>query len=450
MQISHIKISNILGINELELSPEGFTTITGANGQGKTSVLEAIKSVTQSGHDATLLRKGELKGETVLVLDDGTELSKTVTKDGSTTSVRRDGKKLARPSETIKALTDALSVNPVEFLRAPKKDRVKVLLESMPITADAERLTAMTRIPVTAAPGMHALHLIEIVRKEVYDDRTGTNRAVTEKESTINQLRLAMPDAPGGVEGDEDQIRTKIQEAQDAMRAEQARIDAKLATLRTESAAKIQGIKDALNAKITEIQRAADAAILELREKAHDETEAERAALADTEAKAARVRQKATDTCTGIIQPLGQAVAAITANRDASAKRAVTIDTIAKMETELEDLRQDAINQTKALADIDAYKEELLGSLPIPGVEVRDGEVFRNGVAFDRLNTSQQVAIAFEIAKLRAGDLKVVCLDGIELMDSKHFEELKAQAEASGMQVFVTKVSDGNFDVTTE
>lgn len=450
MKISQVKITNILGIKELELSPEGFTEISGRNGEGKTSVLEAIRSVVQSGHDATLLRRGESKGEAVLVLDDGTELSKTVTDTGSTSTVRRDGKKIASPATTIKSLTDALSVNPVEFLTAPKKDRVKVLLESMPITLDTEKLATLSGIPVKAIPGVHALHTIEIVRQQVYEDRTGTNRAVKEKDGTINQLRIAMPDQPGGIEGDEDELRAKLDEAQAKRIAENKRIDDKLATVRAESTTKVQGIKDNLATKIAEIQRAADAATMELREKAQSEVEAERATLAETEAKAARVRTKANDACTEIIQPLSAAIQAIAANRDAASKRTVTLQTIQRMETELEDLKKDAAAQTAALDAIDAYKSELLASLPISGLEVKDGEVFRDGVPFDRLNTAQKVAIAFEIAKLRAGDLKVVCLDGIELMDSTSLAELKAQAEASGMQVFITKVSDGAFAITTE
>lgn len=439
MKISHVKISNILGIKDLELSPEGFTTISGANGQGKTSVLEAIKSVTQSGHDATLLRKGETKGEAVLVLDDGTELSKTVTETGSTSAVRRDGKKLASPATTIKALTDALSVNPVEFLRAPKKDRVKVLLESMPLTADVEKLTEISGIPVKAVPGIHALHVIESVRTQVYDDRTGTNRAIKEKDGTINQLRIAMPEAPGGVEGSEDELRAAIDALKATRDAEVARIDAKLNTIRSTSGEKINLLRDAAAAKIEAIKAELATAI-----------DTEHAAFTDTSSKAGRVRQKALDTCAEAIAPLTTAVASIAANRDAQSKRDVTIQTIAKMEEELEDLRKDAEAQTKALDDIDAYKEELLASLPIPGVEVKDGEVFRDGIAFDRLNTAQQVGIAIDIAKLRAGELKVICVDGLECLDKPAYDALTKQFSDSDFQVFVTRVEGDKLKISTQ
>lgn len=439
MKIARIKIQNFLGIDSLEFTPGGFNEIVGPNGVGKTSILEAIKSATGSGHDATLLRHGAEKGEVVLVLDDGTEIQERLTPSRTVRDVTRDGKKLTKPTDAIKALTDMLSVNPVEFLTAPKKDRVRVLLETMPITLDAERLAKISGIEVTAAEGSNALAVINHIRQQVYDDRTGTNRAVTEKESTINQLRVALPDAPGGVEGDEDELRSQLEQAQATMRAEHNRIDGKLVGLKEISASKVQALRDEARAKIDAINAELQTAI-----------DAERAALAENEAKAARVRQKATDTCSAATQPLAAAIQAIASNRDAAAKRKATLETIAQMEEDKNTLAEDAARQTKALADIDAYKIELLASLPIPGLEVRDGDLFRDGVQFDRLNTAQQVDIAVEVARLRAGDLSIVCVDRLECLDPPTLEAFREKTQAAGLQLFVTRVNGEEFAVKTE
>ena len=436
MHISYVKISNILGIDHLEFSPEGFTQITGPNGQGKTSVLEAIKAATGQGHDATLLRKGADKGEVVLVLDDGTEIQQRVTATRTTRDVVRDGKKVPKPGDAIKALTDALAVNPVEFLTARPKDRVQVLLESMPIELDTQKLSTISGVPVSAHPSTHALAVIEHVRQQVYDDRTGTNRAVKEKDATINQLRLAMPAAPGGVEGDEDSLRAQLEQARVTRDTEQARIDTKLASIRADSVARTQTLKDEARAKIEAIQAELAATI-----------EAERTTLADTEAKASRVRSKAGQTYQDAATPLEAAIAAIVTNRDAAARRRATLDTIQTMETDLAELKQDAERQTTALDGIDKYKHELLNSLPIPGLEVRDGEIYRDGIPFDRLNTAQRVGIAFEIAKIRAGELKVICVDGIECLDNQNYNALTEQFSDSDFQIFVTRVDGDTFRI---
>lgn len=423
MKIAHVKISNVLGIAELEFTPSGFNEIAGPNGSGKTSVLEAIKATLNSGHDATLLRKGADKGEAVIVLDDSTEIKKRITEAASTTEVRRDGKKVARPAEAIRALTDLLSVNPVDFLRAPKKDRVRVLLEAMPIEVDTAKLSEIAGITVQPVAGVHGLNIIETVYKQVYDERTGTNRAVREKQSTINQLRAAVPPVPPGADGDENELTEKLSAIDGAKDTELARISAKL-----------DGIRKEIGDKIEDLRK---------------QIETLNADFADWERKAGLQREKAMTKHRDERAPIIEQLAVIRNNREIGARRAQTLDTVANLETELEELTGDAERQTQALAGIEQYKSDLLDSLPIPGLEVKDGEIFRNGVQFDRLNTAQQVDVAVEIAKLRAGELGVVCVDGIELLDSGAFEEFRDRAVKSGLQLFVSKVSDDGFAIKT-
>lgn len=439
MKIAHLRIQNILGITNFELSPGGtLTEIAGDNGEGKTSILKAVKAATQGGHDATLLRQGAEKGEIVLVLDDGTELHKRITPSKSTLDLYKDGKKIPRASDTIKGLTDLLSVNPVDFLTASKKDRVAVLLEAMPINVDQAKLAELSGIPVNEHPEAHGLALIEFLHKQVYDDRTGTNRAVKEKEGTINQLTLAMPEAPGGVEGNEDELRAQLQVAQDTRDAEVKRIDDKLTGIKVSSATKIADLRAEAQAKIDAINAELAAAI-----------QAERESLIDIEGKAGRQRQKTVDNFTTTAQPLQAAIAAIATNRDSAAKRKVTQEALVKLEHELGDLRGDVERQTSALAAMERYKSELLDSLPIPGLEVRDGEVYRHGIPFDHINTAQQVEIAIEIAALRAGDLAVCCVDRFECLSPATFEEFKARAEQRNLQLFVTRVEPGELTVRT-
>lgn len=439
LKISHLKISNILGIDELEFSPDGFNEISGKNGTGKTSVLEAIKAATGTGHDATLLRNGADKGEIVLVLDDGAEIKRRVTATASKTDITdADGKKVTKPAEFIRTLIDTLSVNPVEFLTASKKDRAKVLLESMPIQVDTDRLESIAGFPVMEDDRFHGLVLIDDTRKRIFDDRTGTNRAVKEKDATINQLRLAMPDVPGGVTGSEDELRAKVEAATKDRDAELDRVRVKLDGIKAEN----QKTIDARRAKLQEDIDALKAVAL-------GEVDGLNAALAETERKAGIQREKTIQKHTDTVAPLNQSLESIRTNRSAHAKREQAEVTIKQMEEELEELKGDAEAQTKALAAIDAYKVELLASLPIPGVEVRDGEIYRDGVVFDRLNTAQQVGIAVEIAKLRAGDLRVSCVDGLELLDPEAFEQFRDQTKASDLQLFVTRVSSETFGVKT-
>lgn len=439
MRISHVKISNILGIAELDFSPDGFTEVSGPNGSGKTSVMEAIKSVVSGGHDATLLRNGADKGEIVLVLDDGTQLRKRVTASQSPIDVMIDGKKQGRPTDTIKALTDTLSVNPVAFLHAPKKDRVKVLLETMPVSVDAEALSKLSGVPVQIT-GKGSISAIEAVRKQVYDDRTGTNRAVKEKEATINQLRLTMPPEKDGIalDGSEDELRQRDKELSDALLAERERIRKKLEGIKADNRARIDQLKTEAQEQIDTIRASLAASIEQIA-----------ATEADTERKAAIQGERKTAEFNAAVEPIRDKIKSIVADREASARIEQTKSTIKMLEHDLAQLIEDATAQTTALESIDKYKADLLASLPIPGLVVTDGEIYLNGVVFDRLNTASQVWIAVEIAKLRAKELGIVCVDGLELLDPATFEEFKARALESGLQLFVTRVSGEEFAVNT-
>jgi DNA repair exonuclease SbcCD ATPase subunit len=439
MQIAQLTIRNILGCKSLEFSPGNFNEISGQNGAGKTSVLEAIKAAVGSGHDATLLHRGAEDGEIVLVLDNGDQIRRRITPSASKTEVTQGGVKAKRPTDVIKQLTDLVSINPIDFLRAPKKDRVRVLLETMPLEADIEYLKKITRINVQAEPGIHALDVIDKVAKIVYDDRTGTNRAIKEKESTINQMNLALPEAPAGVDGSEAEINEAVAQAYQAKEAEMARIQDKLEGIRKDS----QAVVDSIRAKA---QEAIDA----IKNQATIDAENERKKLADIEQKAATQRDRKLEQFTAEVAPYQQSLAIIRANRENVAKREQGLDTVKKMEVELDDLKQDELAQTKSLADINNYKLQLLDSLPIPGLVVRDGEIYRDDIHFDRLNTAQQVQIAVEIAKMRAGDLGLICVDGLELLDKDAFEQFKVKALESGLQLFVTRVSDDDFAVKAE
>lgn len=428
MRISKIQISNILGIEELELTPKGYTQISGTNGTGKTSVLEAIKAALGIGEDATLLRNGAERGEVVLVLDDGTEIRKAVSPAGARTTVKGpDGKPLAKPAAVIQGLADVLSVNPVDFLLAKPKERVRVLLDAMPLKADVARLTEITGVDASHLEDRHALEVIEAVHKQVYDDRTGTNRAVKEKDATISQLRQAMPEAPGGIEGDEASLQAEIDAATTVR-------DTTLEKIRT----KLEKLTEEAQAKITEI-----------REEAQRQVDAVKADLGEQNTKASTAREKALNTYAEATRTTQAALATIRANRDAVARRKGTTETISKLEKETGALRADAERQTAALTALDAYKTELLSALPIPGLEVRDGEVYRDGVPLDRLNTAQQVQIAVEVAKLRAGALGIACVDRLESLDKDSREALRKSAAAAGLQLIVTRVTDDAFSVKT-
>ena len=451
MKISRIRIKNFMGVTDVEFTPKGFTEITGPNGSNKTSIITAIKSVVEGGHDATLLRVGAEKGEVGLVLDDGLKIDMTIKSHDTIRKVTPQGTKqpVRRPMETISALTDVFSVNPIQFMTAPKADRARVLLESMPIEVDTARLEQISGFKAPAfRDGTHALDIINGMRTLVYDARTGDNRELEAKRATIGQLKQAIPDAPGGVTQDEDDLAAEVTANNMKMVADLQTVQSKFDEWTAGKNAAQAAATETFNAALAELNRQ----IAELREAHRLELAAlaERAAAVSEKAGAARARIKAETAAAN--QPLEAQLAIVRANREAAAKRTVTLETIATMMKEAESLEAMSLARTESLEAIDAYKAELLANLPIPNLEVRNGEIYRNGVVYDRLNNAQRTEIAIELAELRAGNLGICCVDGLELLDQEAYEAFKARAARSGLQFFVTRVSheqDAQFHINT-
>lgn len=451
MQVSHIKISNILGVESLELTPGKFTAIVGPNGSGKTSVLEAIQAALRGGHDATLLRKGASQGEVVLVLEDGTEITKRVTAQKSDTIVRDPvGARVSSPGQKLKALTDALSVNPVEFLTAPKKDRVTALLEAMPIELPYARVKEIAGFD--APKNLPALDALDYVHKQLYDERTGTNRAIKEKKGTINQLLDALPEA-GQVPPDVSQVRDELDGIFQARDAEIDGINQKLEKVRAKFQGEIEAIRaDALAAE-EEIQRK----IAELQQELNDAKlatsqaiGAKKSVLQEQEGKAEGLKQEIRGKYEAQAANLRTQLENADAITKQRAKAEQAMETVKLMQEEAAELEETSIKITESIEALEALKSELLESLPIPGLEVRDGEVFRNGISFDRLNEAQRVQIAVELSKLRAGELGIICVDGIEKLDEASYEAFKEAALETDIQFVVTRVDDDEFSVETD
>jgi len=123
---------------------------------------------------------------------------------------------------------------------------------------------------------------------------------------------------------------------------------------------------------------------------------------------------------------------------------------VGQFHQECQKLKDESEKLSGALTGLDNLKENLLRELPIQGLEIKEGEIYCKDIIFDKLNTAEQVKIAVEVAKLRANELGIICVDGIERLDKDTFNEFKSKAIESGLQMIVTKVGDSALNIHTE
>jgi len=452
MRVARIKIDKILGLEDFDVAPGFLTKIIGANGSGKSSLLEAIKAVIGGGHDAKLLRVGADKGEIILWLDDGTEIRRVITAEKTTTTVKHpEFGTIRKPAEYLKKLSDALSVNPVEILSATSKELNGILLSALPARLEAKQLGF---VPVDVIRSSHinledhAIVVIDTLRQAAFDARTGVNRSLKDKQATARQLSETMPKAP--VSGDWKSQLTAAETEYGALRDKATALlreikkasDDEIAAAETGYARSKEKARVRAQAEIDRIKKELDKEIeglISMRDEAVDaarvlETRKRTELEAEYRPKEAELKER-----------IGHARAMV----EQEVKAAETRKLAARMEDEARQLSEESEKLTEALAGLEKLKSSLLASLPIPGLEVRDGEVYVDGVPFDRVNTAARVRLAIEIAKLRAGKLGLIVVDGLECMDSATFAEFEKAALESGLQFVITRVSDGPLTVTT-
>lgn len=432
MNIQRIRISNILGIEELEFSPGIFTEIEGKNGSGKTSVLESIKTVLNGGHDAKLLRNGAEKGEVVLILDDGVRLSKTVTeKKSELLVVDSEGYKLDKPKSYIDTLVDILSVNPIQFLTADKKNRVNCLLEAIPMKLTKEQieksLNGMGEKVKDDLSG-HALEAITRIHKQFYDERTGVNRALKEKSATLSQMEKSIPVI--NYSGNELKEKLKV-------------LDNEKQSMENKKNEFLEKATNIRISKLDEEEQKFQESMKVIREQ-HEKNKEQ--IQTEFETNKQSIQSKFNEKYLPLIEELSKLNEQYSHISSFEKQKEI----LNQFKTECDNLDKESSNLSEALNKLNDLKNDLLNDLPLPGLEILDGDIYYNKVMFDKLNTAKQVELSVEIAKLRAKDIGIICVDGIERLDNETYQEFKKKAIESGLQMIVTKVANSELKIRSE
>lgn len=113
-------------------------------------------------------------------------------------------------------------------------------------------------------------------------------------------------------------------------------------------------------------------------------------------------------------------------------------------DNKLSDKERDAAILTGRIEKARTLPSELLktAQMPIEGISVDEKGLIRiNGTLIDGLSEGEQFELAMKIAKAQCGELKVICLDGIEKLKSEEKSILET-ALADEYQYFITEHTD--------
>lgn len=448
LRIVSLLAENVKRLQAVEIKPDGnLVEITGRNGQGKTSILDAIwwamkgRGVVQS----TPIRRGCEEARIVLNLGPITvrRTFKPV-KDGPgfTTEIKveaADGARYPAPQTLLDGLMGELSIDPLAFMRMKPAEQFDILrgfVRGFDFAANArERQAAFDRrtdVNRDARRARAAAHEI-VVPSELPDDLID-EAALTEELARAGEHN-------GSIEA------RKERRAQAVERIARYRADADA------QEAGLPGVIARIEADRDETVAGLEAEIVRLRqridEKRHHaaaQIEQQRAGIAADVAQAraeADALQAKLDEAGPLPEPIDVAdlQQRIAKARDANAGirqrnlRDRQIENAERLEAEAEQLTAAIAAADKAKADAIAAAE-----LPIPGVEFGDGVLLLNGVPLDQASDAEQLRVSVAIAMAMHPRLRVIRVRDGNVLDADGMKLLADLAAAHDCQVWVETV----------
>ena len=408
MKILSIEIENNRAIKcfNLELNGKNLE-VAGETGTGKTTTVNALWDILEKRGDS--LTHGERKGSVKIELGDGEKsiFAKRVnTKKSSTITLTTD-KGQTLNIKDFKQMVSELSINPHKIMDMKPMEQTKTLLKAADLgdvdldkmdediaEAEQRRLDLHRKVELLQ-PGERPEKAEAVdVTQLIYD------RDVMVEANNSNQQKRDM-----------------------------------LNTLKTDS--DILGEKllaAASNIKTLEQK-------LEEARKERDEIEADSNKLADRISEGEQHCDALEDhDLTEITEQISNAQET---NNKANAWSAWKIN-----EKKHEDATAEHSDADQDVKQLRADKASALDNAkwPIEGLNVEEGNVIYNGCLLENLGESEQMLVcaALAIADIKAHEIKVVRIDGVESMSADDFKRLQKLFNDEGIQVLSTRVIRGD------
>lgn len=395
VKISSLQIENVKRVKAVSLSPSenGLTVIGGRNGQGKTSILDAIAwglggdkfrpSVPQ--YDGSVVPP-EIKirlNNGLLVERKGKNSSLIVTDpDGS-----RAGQRL------LDSFIEQLALDLPRFMQSNSREKARTLLQILGVGEQLNRL--------------------EQEEKKLYNERLALGRIADQKAKFAAEMPFYdnVPDAPVSP-------LELIRQQQDilAQNGENARKRARRDELEREYNHQID-VVTALRRKLAEAKKSVEKCANDLSVAQMDALDLHDLSTAELEASISNVEE------------INRKVRANLDKRKAEADAQNYTDEYQKITNLIEAIRKQRID---LLNDAD---------LPLPGLSVQDGELLYHEKPWDCMSGSEQLKVATAIIRKLKPECGFVLIDKLEQMDPGTLREFGEWLEGEGLQVIATRVS---------
>lgn len=475
MRISKIKIRNLFGITEQELNGNSVE-LTGENGAGKSSVIDAIRyALTNKSDRKYIIRNGETEGEIIVETDSGLSIDrKARTAQTDYKSVKQNGEQIGSPEAFLKTLFVPLQLNPMEFISMSEKEQNTVILNMIQYDWDMSTIKSwFGEIPPDVDYDQNILSVLYDIQAEngyYFQHRQDINRDIRNKKAIITDIGDSLPENYDGskwenanigdlytkiekirkenhdieyaksmVDGHDQKIRKFQADREIALAALDREISAESNQIDTELASLEERIKALKDKKAGIAGRKAD------KEKViESEYKASVAKFESEVAEYADLAKKET-------KPIDDLVA----EADHTEKMKAHVGEWRRMLSimnDVETLETESKNLTAKIEKARSLPGEILetAEIPIDGLSVKDGIPLIGGLPVSNLSDGEKLSLCVDIAIQNPGGLQIILLDGVERLSEENRKALYDKCRSKHLQFVASRTTDHDELLITE
>jgi exonuclease SbcC len=467
MKTTKITIRNLFGISEQELSGKS-AELTGANGTGKTSVIDAIRyALTNRSERDFIVKNGETEGEIIIETDSGLHIDRRKrVNQADYKSVKENGREVASPESFLRELFTPLQINPVEFIGLPKNEQNRIILDLIDFPWDLNLIREwFGEIPSGVDYEQNILQVLDDIQSENGDyfrRRQDINRDIRNKKAFVADIAKDIP-AQFQAEKWENynlgEVYMKITEAQksnnliDRAQAFRDSYENKIRGYEAEKEIELSGERKKIQSEketlIAEIERLkADIRAKSDRLGALDEVFAGKAELAES-----HYREKLAKL-DGDMKKAAECLETEridTAEWEAEARTAEEMKKhlneyrrMKTMQEEIEELSEQSSELTRKIELARALPGTILqtAAIPIEGFSVENGIPLIHGLPVSNLSEGEKLSLCIDVALSKPNGLRIILIDGAEKLSDENRMKLYDKCREKGLQFIATRTTN--------
>lgn len=474
MKTTRIKIKNLFGIKEFELDNK-CVEITGTNGAGKTSVIDAIKyGLTNKSDREYIIKKGETEGEIIIETDTGLSISrKKRAEQTDYKSVKENGKEVGSPETILRQIFTPLQLNPVEFTLMSKQDQNRTILDLIEFDWDLNWIREkFGEIPSGINYEQNILQVLNDIQSEngdYFKERQNINRDLRNKKAFISDIAKDIPIDYKAEYWEKFDIGEKYRELE-SIRAENNKIE-RAKAFKDNYDNKMRGLQAEKEIQISELERE----MSKTRENLSVEIENLKAQIKAKETEKDGLYSKFEDKKAVIESQYNEKVAKLDSDIQIADKYInLEIVDCSELEDEIDEaekMRQH-LNEYRRMKQMQSEAEELnkksdeltqkielartlpgeilnTATIPIAGFTVEDGIPLINGLPISNLSEGEQLSLCVDVALAKPNTMQIILIDGAEKLSDENRDKLYQKCKEKGLQFIATRTTnDSEMEVT--